>query len=1327
MPDGSVPNDDERAFRDRIRFEHLRELNRTLPAAIAVSTCIAIILVSAYWSVSPPAVLVGWLTTHLAVSAGRLTVVHQFTRRNPGPEDTPRWVQFTILGAFAAGLVWGGSSMMLFLQDDPFRNAFLLICVAGISAGAVTMLGTIRPAALAFLIPTLLPLIASFLILDQPLSALLAVVMALALAGTCYMASRIARKSADNTHLRLQVEQQRDDLGHRAQQYQALVESTSAILWEGDPETFRFTFVSGEAESLLGYPQARWIDEPTFWVDHIHPDDAEWAPDYCARATAEKRQHTFDYRMISADGRTVWLRDIVTVLVEDDRPVKLVGVMIDITGSKEAEIRLRRQEEHYRTLVESTSAIFWEENPDTLNFTFVSREAEHILGYPVDKWLESRQFWIDHLHPDDRESVPRKYEEDFRTHHRCAYDYRMIANDGRVVWLRDVATVLMDDGRPVKNVGVMFDITETKQAEATVDYLSGLQGTLVQISRQILVATPAQFDEVINESLARIGSYCEVDRAYLFRFKDDMTLMDNTHEWCANGISPEIANLQDLPRESVPNVVDIMEGHGIMHVPRVADLGPDWAREREIFEEEDIQSLVVVPVLAADIVQGFIGFDSVRHERTWSDPEIRLLRVLGDLIGAALAHEHVEHALRESEALRSHAESLAHLGSWEWDVEGDIFSPSSEWRYVTGCRAGRLTRDRVLQLAYPDDVPAVRERLACTLEKGVPYELEHRIVREDNREVRWISVHAELKRSEDGRRRLVGFIQDITDRRLAEEAVADSEERYRTVLNSISEVVYQTDATGNYTFLNPAWEEITGYPVGDSLETHFLEYVHPDDREYSREEYQKFIRGEQEVNDIEVRYLTREGQIRWVGIHSRMTRDDEGRFLGCTGTLRDVTERREAEEQMAHLAQYDALTDLPNRMLALDRLEQAIKSTARTGKHVATLFLDLDHFKKVNDTLGHVAGDEILVEASRKLNSAVRSQDTVARLGGDEFLVVLGDLNDSTDAQTVAQNLLHRFREPFMVNSRELVLTASIGIAVAPTDGDSATELLRNADTAMYQSKHGGRNTFHFFTAAMNREVARRLSIEEQLRGALEGGEFEIFYQPLVRLHDRSIIGAEALLRWTNPELGAVSPAEFIPIAEQTGQINAIGNHVLEEAVSRVAQWRRIANEKLRVSVNVSPQQFRDAQLIERLDALLAAEDLPGDAIEVEITEGVLLGARAEIGRVLKELRDRGVGIAMDDFGTGYASLSYLRDYPFDTLKIDQRFVRDINRDANDRELVITSLRLAQALGLTAIAEGIESEDQLRVLLEHGCKVAQGYLFGRPMSAENFARLLDNP
>ena len=433
---------------------------------------------------------------------------------------------------------------------------------------------------------------------------------------------------------------------------------------------------------------------------------------------------------------------------------------------------------------------------------------------------------------------------------------------------------------------------------------------------------------------------------------------------------------------------------------------------------------------------------------------------------------------------------------------------------------------------------------------------------------------------------------------------------------------------------------------------------------------------------------------------------------------RNITEKHKSAEIIRQHAYFDSLTRLPNRFLSLDRLSQMLKEAKRNVEKVAVLFLDLDDFKRVNDSLGHEVGDKLLVEAAKRLTLAVRKADTVGRLGGDEFIVLLRALTDECNVVDIAESLLGIFREPFQIDSRELILTLSIGIAVYPKNGDFASDLLRNADTAMYQAKASGRNTYSFFTKEMNDIMLRRFEIEEQLSSALERDEFSVYYQPKINIRTGSVVGAEALIRWRNPVLGNITPDEFIPIAEHTGLIVPIGKYVIEQALGFLNEWQNTHQKNYTMAVNLSPRQFRDKGLMDFIQKSLCDADIkPGD-LEFEITEGVLMIGKSYIDAALHELHTLGVKLSMDDFGTGYSSLSYLRKYAFDVLKIDRSFVSGITLKKSDCDLVRATIAMAHSLGLLVVAEGVETREQLTLLKELDCDLVQGFYFSQPIPAK---------
>jgi diguanylate cyclase (GGDEF)-like protein/PAS domain S-box-containing protein len=465
-----------------------------------------------------------------------------------------------------------------------------------------------------------------------------------------------------------------------------------------------------------------------------------------------------------------------------------------------------------------------------------------------------------------------------------------------------------------------------------------------------------------------------------------------------------------------------------------------------------------------------------------------------------------------------------------------------------------------------------------------------------------------------------------------------------------------------------------------------------------------------------------DGERRWIELFLAPVRNEAGTVTHFIGILNDVTHRKDAERHLNYLANHDSLTGLPNRNLLHDRLTHAI--TRRREGVLAVLFLDLNRFKLINDSYGHDVGDELLKEVATRITACLRAEDTVARLGGDEFVVLLEDLPGSDAAAQAAGKIAARLSAPVVIGGRELPLGASIGIALHPRDGDSAQDLLKNADSAMYRAKEEGRGSFCFFSGEMNARAVSRLTLENDLRRALDQGELEVFYQPQVAMADGTLLGAEALVRWRHPVKGLVSPVDFIPVAEETGLIVALGEQVLRAACRQIVAWAESGRAPVMVAVNLSARQFRQPDLVTTIALILEETGAAPARLELEITESVaMLDADSAIA-ALRQLRAMGISLAIDDFGTGYSSLSYLKRFPIHRLKIDRSFIQNIPDDNDDTAIVRAIAAMAGSLKLELLAEGVETEAQRRFLESAGCTVAQGYLFGRPMPAAEFKRRL---
>lgn len=671
-------------------------------------------------------------------------------------------------------------------------------------------------------------------------------------------------------------------------------------------------------------------------------------------------------------------------------------------------------------------------------------------------------------------------------------------------------------------------------------------------------------------------------------------------------------------------------------------------------------------------------------------------------------------------------------GVWDWYPQTGVEILSDRLKEIYGFKADEIAdmSEELDRRTHPEDLKQMEYDRQAHFDGYTPiYMNEHRVLCK-NGEWKWILTRGTvIERDADGKPlRVIGTHTDISDRKRAEAAVIESESRLRMALSATHQGLYDVDVRTGKAIVNPEYTEMLGYQYANFEESvaAWFKRIHPDDLELVKQAYRDYIANKKEEFRAEFRQKKANGDWCWtLSVGSIVERDKDGQPVRFLGTVLDISERKNNETIIWQQANIDTLTLLPNRRLFYDRLNQDLRTARRTHSILAVLFIDLDFFKEVNDTLGHAIGDALLIEAAQRIRGSVRAADTVARLGGDEFTVSMPNQSDACTVEKVAAKIIQKLSEPFLLANQEVYLSASIGITLYPRDADNLEDLIKHADQAMYAAKNSGRNRFSHFNPGLQTAALNRMRITNELRSAIAEKKLALHFQPIIRLSDGVIRKAEALIRWPDEKGGYISPAVFIPIAETSGLIHAIGEWVFEQATYWVKRWRNLHLPEFQISINQSPIEFqadisRYQNWIQRMRDL----ELPGQAITIEITEGMLLDTNPQVSQKLLQFRDAGMHVALDDFGTGYSSLSYLQKFDIDYLKIDRSFIRDLSQNSNDTALTEAIIMMAHKLGLKVVAEGVETQAQADILKAAACDYAQGYLFAKPLPPREFEAYL---
>ena len=936
---------------------------------------------------------------------------------------------------------------------------------------------------------------------------------------------------------------------------------------------------------------------------------------------------------------------------------------------------LRESEESFRKVFAEAAVGEFTTSLDG-RFLQVNHAFCQITGYDEDELKGTDILSI--THEEDVEMSAERYRQ--LTQEMIPYfhlDTRYQRRDGRVVSVQLSSSVARNaDGEPLYVIGLVQDVTERKLAEERQHEAEARFRSLVE--RVPAVIYIAAIDELSTTV------YVSPQIEALLGFDPQEWLAD-PRSWL-NALHPD--DRDHMLNEIVPHARDasLQSEYRL----RAVDGRYVWVRDGAILIQDEHGHPLYW--------QGFL-LDITERKRA-------------------------EAELVELEAKYRSLVDNANDVIITYDAGGQMIFANQTFMKRYGYDYSEAMRLSVFDLVHPEDRAWVREYFEKRLRgQEVPGAYQLRTLTKEGSIV-YIDVNTNSILNADGQPTAVqAIIRDVSERHLAERLLAESEQRYRSLFYHNPDAVFSLDPRGRCLAANPACETITGYTSDEILSRPLSSFIVREDVKPTLRHFARSVRGEPQT--FELSLVRKSGQRARLSVTTLpiMVGDQ---IVGIYGIAKDETERRTLEEQLAHQAFHDSLTHLPNRMLFLDRLQHALSRTERSQSMLAVLFLDLDNFKVINDSLGHEVGDQLLMSVAERLRGSMRGGDTAARLGGDEFILLLEQINSVHEAELVAHRVHDVLKEPFFVGQREVFVTPSIGIAVSTSSDDRPDDLLRNADVAMYRAKRNGRGCYEIFDPLMHTHVMQRLELEHHLRQAIERREFLVYYQPKLDLKSGRIVEMEALIRWQHPELGLVSPAEFIPLAEETGLVIPIGRWVLHEACSQLQDWRLRfrGHAPERVSVNLSAVQLRMPSLVDDIAATLQETGLDPSCLCLEITESAVMDNADLAMTTLASLKRIGIELAIDDFGTGYSSLSYLKRFTVDVLKIDQTFVEEIDQDEENSVIVGVTIRLAHALGMKVVAEGVETKAQIDRLKELGCDLAQGYYVARPLPATSIAALI---
>ncbi len=1111
-----------------------------------------------------------------------------------------------------------------------------------------------------------------------------------------------------------------DELRQSEEKYRNILENIEDGYAELDLRG-NFIFFNEALCKIQGYPRKELIKKT--YRDLMDEENAKKIfAKYNKVYTTGESEKEVPYEITTKSGLRRYLETSITPMQDaSGRIFAFRGLVRDRTESRQAEEALQKSEERYRTILENMQEAYYEIDL-TGKFTFVNDAVCRHLGYTREELIGMNNRQIQ-----DETTAKKTYQifiEVYKTGEpRNAIETEYIKKDGtKGTYELSVSLIRDAEGKPNGFRGVSRDVTERKQHDEELT----LFRSAMDVSQDMifLVDRASMRFLYANDTALQLTGYTREE--CLKMSPQDMLLVDRKtlehayDEVIAASPAGITIEMRGRTKDGTRTIVELHR--------RALNIGNRW----------------IIVTITHDISQRWLAEQSVL--------------LLGRMFAALSAtNETILHAKSPEELYQRVCDAAVDGG--KFITTGILlFDPQTTWVRVAAASGAGMASLRKARISLDESIPEGKGLVGRAFRTGKPCVSNDYLKdavslawRENAEKVGSAAVvpllrggqvigalifYASEKRAFDDEivKLLKRMAENVVfaldnfeheaERKLLEEKIRQSEERYRTIIEEMEEWYFETDLTGNITFFNDIFANVLGYSQKELTGLNFRSFIKKEESDSVYRLFNQIYKTGESTKNFPYEFVRPDGTVTSAEFSIFPKWDKEAKVVGFRGVGHDITERKRAEEKIQYLATHDALTGLPNRMMFSQLLNHAIQAARRYQRQFAVLFIDLDRFKTINDTMGHEAGDQLLQEIAMRLKQTLRAVDIIARLGGDEFVILIEELSDISQVEIVAGRILSAVIKPVSLLSEECRVTASIGISVFPKDAGDEQTLMRNADLAMYLAKEEGKNNYQFYSVDIQSKSLELLSIETNLRFALERNELSLHYQAKVDFKTNTITGVEALLRWQNPSLGSVTPTQFIPVAEESGLIIPIGRWVLRTACSQNVAWQREGLPPICMAVNLSPRQLIDEFLIEDIKKALNDSGLAPNLLELEITESMVMHNPTRMIAVLAKIKSLGVRLAIDDFGTGYSSLAQIKHFPVDTLKVDRSFIRNIPRDAEDKAITEAIIAMGKTLSLTVVAEGVETIEQMNFLKEHSCDEMQGYYFSKPIVPEQFADLL---